>query len=134
MSIISPDGEIANELSGSELRYATSRSAKVSYGLRAEYHRLYYYNNKLKIRAYERKHLYGLSNEDYQQLLADQAGRCAICKQLATKLLHVDHNHTTGRVRGLLCQRCNLLLGSYEKVVGDREYLEAISSYLLKES
>jgi len=40
-----------------------------------------------------------------------QKGRCLICTKIPTKQLVVDHCHTTGKVRGLLCDKCNFLLG-----------------------
>jgi Recombination endonuclease VII. len=52
--------------------------------------------------------------ELYERLLAEQGGVCAICgNPPKTRRLHVDHDHKTGRVRGLLCYRCNRLLASY---------------------
>ena len=56
---------------------------------------------------------YGITLPEYDALLKRQRGRCAICRNLCKsgKRLAVDHNHTTGRVRGLLCGRCNPLLG-----------------------
>lgn len=51
---------------------------------------------------------YGIGNEDYEGLLAQQGGCCAICLcRPRTKLLAVDHDHLTGKIRGLLCGRCN---------------------------
>lgn len=52
---------------------------------------------------------YGITSEDYEQLLAAQAGKCAICALPPRgKLpLNVDHDHKTGLVRGLLCWSCN---------------------------
>ncbi|MDP9144335.1 MAG: endonuclease domain-containing protein [Actinomycetota bacterium] len=63
------------------------------------------------------KHLssrYGITAEQYERLLHNQSGRCAICRNLPrTQLLAVDHNHKTGEVRGLLCRICNQkLLGA----------------------
>lgn len=60
------------------------------------------------------KRLYGLSYEDYLSLLERQEFKCAICKKKAGKRrLSVDHNHTTNKVRGLLCDRCNVGLGMF---------------------
>lgn len=55
------------------------------------------------------KHHYGLTREKYDELFQLQGGACAICK-LETEL-NVDHDHTTGDVRGLLCQKCNHAIG-----------------------
>lgn len=61
------------------------------------------------------KRHYGISLEDYNVLLEKQKGLCAICKRKELhqrwKCLSVDHNHKTGEVRGLLCHRCNVVLG-----------------------
>ena len=51
---------------------------------------------------------YGIDAGQYEQLLQQQDGRCAIClKRPRTRRLAVDHDHMTGEVRGLLCSRCN---------------------------
>jgi hypothetical protein len=51
---------------------------------------------------------YGLAQGDYERLMTLQQGRCAICRRRPrAKRLAVDHNHGTGRVRGLLCEPCN---------------------------
>lgn len=66
---------------------------------------------------------FGLTSDDYNAMLEEQNGVCAICQQPETakqrlsdepRLLAVDHDHTTGAVRGLLCSRCNRALGIYE--------------------
>ena len=50
----------------------------------------------------------GVSDEQYERLLAAQGGHCALCpNEPKTRRLHVDHDHASGRVRGLLCHRCN---------------------------
>ena len=61
---------------------------------------------------------YGIDFAQYQQMLLDQKGVCAICEKPETKmqndtirLLSVDHDHTTGAIRGLLCANCNLSIG-----------------------
>ena len=58
---------------------------------------------------------YGLTRESYQQMLLDQNGVCAICEQASEKRLAVDHDHTTGEVRGLVCTICNLLISHVER-------------------
>ena len=50
---------------------------------------------------------YKLSAEQYLAILELQAGACAICRGTRPYALHVDHDHRTGRVRGLLCKVCN---------------------------
>lgn len=57
---------------------------------------------------------YGISLDDYNELFNLQDGKCKICEMHQSKLkrnLHVDHNHETGEVRGLLCQPCNHAIG-----------------------
>lgn len=68
----------------------------------------------LKQREYMLRHRYGLSLEEYDLLLKQQGHSCAICKKHEnelTYLLHVDHCHDNGNVRGLLCSACNLYVG-----------------------
>ena len=52
--------------------------------------------------------------EDYRRMLSKQNGACAICKQVSQETLAIDHCHTTGKVRGLLCRKCNTGLGNYD--------------------
>jgi hypothetical protein len=59
---------------------------------------------------------YGLSTEIFNNMLISQAGKCAICGTTnpggkVGDSFSVDHNHTTGQIRGLLCQTCNQMLG-----------------------
>ncbi len=77
------------------------------------------------------KRTYGMHSAEYQSLLAQQGGRCAICKTETpggkTTRFHVDHSHKTGQVRGLLCSACNRMLG----YAGDRaDVLAAAAKYL----
>jgi hypothetical protein len=75
---------------------------------------------------------YGLTSEDYERMLKDQGFRCKICPaahDLSKKhcRLYVDHCHTTGKVRGLLCQKCNSLIGFARE---DAEVLSGAIAYL----
>lgn len=85
-------------------------------------------------RKVQLRYKFGITPEEYDALLARQDGACAICGQEETalgrhgevKLLSVDHNHETGEVRGLLCQRCNIGLGHFltsENLIAAAAYL-----------
>ena len=57
---------------------------------------------------------YGITVDDYNRMFKEQDGRCAICNNHQNiRKLAVDHNHKTGKVRGLLCINCNRGLGHY---------------------
>lgn len=63
---------------------------------------------------------YNITISEYEKILSDQGGVCAICHEApAGKTLHVDHDHGSGRIRGLLCYRCNVGIG-YMKDYSDR--------------
>lgn len=68
---------------------------------------------------------YGLTVKDYDDMFAAQGGICAICgtDQPGGRAgrFHVDHCHRTGRVRGLLCSKCNFGLGAFDDVAGRLE-------------
>jgi Autographiviridae endonuclease VII len=62
---------------------------------------------------YRRKKKYGLTRDEYEKLLTEQGGLCIICGDEVGEALRVDHDHTTGKVRGLLCSSCNTGLGYF---------------------
>lgn len=74
------------------------------------------------------KRKYGLTEIDYQNMLAVQAGKCCICGEIMA-LPFIDHCHKTGKVRGLLCQLCNLFLGSARESINN---LRSAICYLAK--
>lgn len=96
-----------------------------------EYQRIWYQEHKKERAAYARerrasnkvyhanwqlKNYYGIDLKDWEALYAKQGLRCAICPAIENKngrRLCVDHDHDTGRVRGLLCNRCNRALGLF---------------------
>lgn len=79
--------------------------------------------NRILVKAY------GITSEQYDDLLAAQWEVCAICAapRSARYRLAVDHDHATGKVRGLLCERCNTALGRAEAVAG---WIERAANYL----
>lgn len=93
--------------------------------------------NRAKVALYQKKSAWKragieLTHEEYNQLSALQEGKCKLCgKADGRQRLAVDHNHETGEVRGLLCTRCNVTLGTIERYLASPErvnaYLEASS-------
>lgn len=78
------------------------------------------------------KHIYGISNLDYNKMLLNQNGLCAICgvSQLELEtVLVVDHHHDSGEVRELLCHSCNSGLGMYRE---NPNLFSKASQYLTK--
>ncbi len=64
------------------------------------------------------KHRFGITLEDYHELKKQQSNNCAICKiSFDDVVANVDHCHTTGKVRGLLCSKCNHGLGLFKDSV-----------------
>ena len=73
---------------------------------------------------------FAISEFEYDLMLKKQNGVCVICKQpenIKNKHLSIDHNHTTSKIRGLLCQKCNTMLGMAKD---DINILENAIAYL----
>lgn len=108
----------------------------------SKYGKRYYVKNKEKIlqqtkayrdsktiderREWDFKKKYGITVQQYKEMFQRQGGGCKICGQPASRL-HVDHDHTTEAVRGLLCSNCNRGLGCF---LDDPQLLEKASWYL----
>lgn len=82
------------------------------------------------------KREYGMTLDQYNELLRKQANRCAVCRRPETivqkqtgvpQRLAVDHDHVTGEIRGLLCHRCNMLVWAMED---NHTTLAAIEAYI----
>lgn len=67
--------------------------------------------DKEKISVRRKMYNYGISAEEYYSMLKTQNGVCATCGRADKTMLSVDHDHVTGKVRGLLCRNCNSALG-----------------------
>jgi Recombination endonuclease VII len=106
----------------------------------------WYHANKARVRASkkewtERNHIrvrdgylrwrYGITLAEYEALLAEQGGGCAICGATDPgsnrRYLFVDHDHSTDLIRGLLCANCNLALGKFRD---DPSLLRKAADYL----
>ena len=82
---------------------------------------------------------YKMTLEEYQQIYADQNGKCKICGDIGfaitrnqRQLVVIDHCHSTGKVRGLLCHNCNRALGLFQDKISNLEnairYLESATT------
>lgn len=63
------------------------------------------------------KRKYGITLEEYNEMFDKQGGLCMICERHQSELgatMHVDHCHTSGKVRGLLCNNCNIGIGALQ--------------------
>jgi hypothetical protein len=102
--------------------------------LEKEYNRRITYrsNNPEKVKASNRntklKRAYGITHDDYLEMFNKQNKKCACCNKEFDKLV-VDHNHTTGVVRELLCNPCNTALGLLNE---DVTVMQNMSNYVRK--
>jgi hypothetical protein len=89
---------------------------------------VYLKNRKDSVRKWYLKTTYGLTPEEYSDMYLKYDGKCYICLEKKDYYLHVDHDHSTGKIRGLLCHGCNNALGllkdSKESLLRAIEYLE----------
>ena len=80
----------------------------------SEYRREYRKGRTVEAREGHLRRTFGITQADYDELLVSQGGGCAICGKPPGKIsLHVDHDHGTGEIRGLLCVGCNNALGQF---------------------
>lgn len=130
----------ACNLAAKARRYAADPQAaidRVSRWQKANPERMRAYRKEYRQREHVKKsqregHLrrkFGLTSDQYDEMLAAQGGRCAICRRPPTQgiSLHVDHDHVTGTNRKLLCFKCNNALGDFED---DPQLLQAAIAYL----
>ncbi len=76
--------------------------------------RAWYQRNPRQVRSNSLKHNHGITIEQFEEMLDEQGNVCAICgggPGVKHGFFHTDHDHKTGKIRGLLCQPCNLMLG-----------------------
>lgn len=75
--------------------------------------------SKEKRQQWQRNYLYGLSHEQFEEMLKKQENKCALCERSFDEAkVFVDHCHSVGNVRGLLCPACNTALGLIKDDLG----------------
>ena len=72
---------------------------------------------------------YGITKEDFNKMMLDQTGKCTICRIKLDAEIHIDHDHSTGNVRSILCGKCNKGLGQFND---DVKILKNAINYLNK--
>lgn len=96
-----------------------------------DYDKKYYDVNFLRYREKQLLRLYGITLQQYNQMLAEQNCKCAVCNknELEVGTLCVDHDHENGKIRNLVCTPCNTALGLLKE---DVEILDRAKLYLVK--
>ena len=93
------------------------------------YSKRHYWENREKNLSDKRYKKYGITQEEYLRIVRLQEYKCAVCFKEDKINLSVDHNHKTGKLRGIICNRCNMALGN----VGDSpQVLRSLANYLEK--
>jgi hypothetical protein len=94
------------------------------------------YQENIEKRRWSRiKRIYGITEKEYNEMLNNQNNVCSICLQSERRKAHngnvcnlsIDHNHKTGKIRGLLCHDCNVAIGHFDD---NSETLERAIKYL----
>jgi hypothetical protein len=90
----------------------------------------WYNENKEKVRDVQLNRTFGITLEEYNELLNKQNGVCSICGDPPTidqKKFSIDHDHITGKIRGILCRGCNVGIGHFKD---DPELLRKAINYI----
>lgn len=96
----------------------------------SEYSKKYNDKTQEQRRKAQRKYRYGLTQEQFDAMLAEQDNKCALCsRSFDDAKVFVDHCHSTGDVRGLLCPSCNTALGLIKDDLG---WLAKAKKYLME--
>jgi hypothetical protein len=132
MSDISTEDKLKKQAAWHRAWSATHKDRIRAYDAkRRDQKRAYYATHKDKFYAKQLKQVYGISLIEFNTILKNQGNVCKICG--ATKSggrsgkFVVDHDHKTGKIRGLLCHRCNTALGNF---YDDRSILASAILYL----
>lgn len=91
--------------------------------------RIRYNKNPQKELDRRRFKKYGITGEEFRTIIEKQGIRCPICEKGIGKNLSVDHDHITGKIRGIICNKCNLAIGNAED---SPDRLRKMANYLEK--
>jgi len=113
----------------SKQKYRSKPEARV---IERQYSQAYWRAHPARAREHSFKRYCGVTREQADSMSAAQGGLCAICRKAPDgkgncARLHVDHDHLTGKIRGMLCHRCNRALGFTRE---DPTVLRAMADYL----
>lgn len=125
-------GHVDKRYTRSGICVACGKESKLKHkGKYRETEKKWFLNNKERLQIDARKRMYGLTQEDYEKILNEQNYCCAICNNKLDlgRLTHVDHCHKTNKVRGVLCNVCNLGIGKFRDSC---ELLQNAINYLSK--
>lgn len=92
-----------------------------------EHQKTWVKDNPVKLKNQQMKYRYGISLKEFDTLLEKQDNLCALCNMALDESLCVDHNHTTGKVRGIIHKTCNTAIGLLKD---NPELLYRASTYL----
>ena len=113
-------------------KVVTARSREKNREAMRKAQREYHQRNPDRHRNNFLKRTFGITVDEYREMIAKRNGLCDICKSPepgGKGNFHLDHDHTTGEIRGILCAKCNLGIGSLQDSI---EILEAAANYLAK--
>lgn len=115
-----------------EMRFDTPRARQTHLGFKHKADGFIRNRNRPEVqREWNLRKSYGIGLAEYEAMLVFQGGRCGVCRATSAdsvnRHLHVDHDHETGAIRGLLCSHCNRALGN---VRDDPQRLRALADYL----
>jgi len=84
-------------------------------------------DTRLTVRGRNVRWRYGIELDEFVGMYEDQGGKCAICRIDVDLYAHVDHCHTTGKIRALLCHQCNVGIGAFKE---DAKVLQNAIQYI----
>ena len=94
--------------------------------------KIYRDKHKERVKDYQLQYKFGISLAEYITLSEQQKGLCAICSSVCRtgRKLAVDHDHKTGKIRGLLCVPCNQALGQFDEDINKmKQAIEYLKKY-----